>query len=160
MEKVKINWDEVESVCSRIVMKIGQSNEWPNTIVAVANGGSIPAVTIANMMGIKNIVYVTATHYGNDETRLPSVSIKSPSVLWTFEPSETVLVVDDIYDTGDTIKAITKQIFASNSNSSPKIITATVFLRENAPDAFKHLTHYGKIAKAGVWLDFPWEKSS
>ena len=160
---VFISWCEVQEACSKLVMKIGQSSEFPKVIVAIANGGSVPAVIMSHAMGIREVLYVRATHYDDNGTRFPDVSVRLENSMWELGPEATVLIVDDIYDSGDTLHAVVNEIMAIRKSVPwrvmPKIITATLFLRENASIRETGLTHYGKIAKSGTWLVFPWEKT-
>ena len=165
MEKQIISWEEVEDACSKLVMKIGQSRDWPSKIIAVANGGSVPAVIMSHLMGIRDVIYIRSTHYSNDGVMLPEVEVSLENSLWELCRYEPVLIVDDIYDTGDTMNAVVSKIKTLNKEVPwrvlPNLITATMYLREGAPDYGSIIpTHYGKVAKAGAWLVFPWEKDS
>jgi hypothetical protein len=161
--KVSVSWGEVTETCNRLVMKISQSKDWPKIIVAIANGGSVPAVIMSHAMGIREILYVRATHYAEDGTRSPNVGVQLENSMWELDPSAPVLIVDDIYDTGDTLHAVVNEIMALNKTTPwrvmPKIITATLFLRGNSTNLSSGPTHYGRIATEGTWLVFPWEKS-
>ena len=61
-----------------------------------------------------------------------------------------VLVVDDICDTGDTMKHVTKQLALGNIPYT----TACICTKEK----FTHwLDHYGTVVPDNRWVVFPWE---
>ena len=61
-----------------------------------------------------------------------------------------VLVVDDICDTGDTMKWITQKLALADI----KYQTACILTKEKHT---KWLKHYGSVVPDDKWIVFPWE---
>ena len=122
--KLYLSWKWVDSQINTIGDKLeGKDLEF---VSGVPRGGLIPAVMMSHVFGIKYISYSSAK-------LLPK------------ELREKTLVVDDIADTGHTLKEAIGLDF----------ITSTLAMRQGSqslPD------FYGEYINNDSWLVFPWEK--
>ena len=112
-------------------------------IVAIARGGLQLGSWMSYVLN-KDLVVVT-------------ISLRDNPGIW-FPPSwETMneypyLVVDDIVDSGETIKAFKRNVPATN-----KFWTATLhWCQENSPD--RKPDFYAAIKNKSDWIVYPWEK--
>lgn len=104
----------------------------PDVVLAITRGGLVPATYIAHALGIANIQCCRNNPPSFDGTN-------------TF-----VLIVDDISDSGDTLRDIVKQIKCEHT-------TATIFKRYNTkfePD------YFGVEVTTDEWITFPWENKN
>lgn len=100
----------------------------PSAIFAVARGGLVPATYIAHALGVKLVTSKLSDLVGD------------------------ILIVDDISDSGETIKEVLA--YCSNSEVYNDIKVATIFERYNTKvkPAFS-----GQVVTTDEWIKFPWE---
>ena len=124
MKKCSITWDTIDNLITIIAREI--ISESPNiyNIYGIPRGGLIPAVLLSHKLGIP----VTQ-------------NLKSYS-----------LIVDDMVDSGETMKiALTE---AKLSSSNKKVYTAVLFKRDTStftPD------FHGRELSEPSWVVYPWE---
>jgi len=121
MEKIYLSWDDVNDAVESLAHQIKNSNEHIEAITGLPRGGLIPAVLLSHKLG------------------LPYVNLSNDC-----EGHENVLVVDDICDSGETLKEY-HQFFT----------TATIHYKQLAivkPD------FYYSLAPENEWVVYPWEQ--
>jgi hypoxanthine phosphoribosyltransferase len=121
MEKIYLSWNDIEDAVESLAHQIKQSDESIEAITGLPRGGLIPAVLLSHKLGLP---YVNSY---ND-----------------FDGYENVLVVDDICDSGETLKEH-HQFFT----------TATIHYKQTAivkPD------FYYSLAPRDKWIVYPWEQ--
>ena len=124
--KIFLSWDDIKNVVEKVVEKIGDLKEKPFYLYGIPRGGLIPATWISHKTGIKY------------------QQLNSSQISKTADLSH-ILVIDDICDSGKTLKEIRENY--------PKIQIACLYYKETAseiPDI------YGEIV-GDEWLVFPWE---
>lgn len=127
-DKQRLSWDSVLSLVMSICNDIVTSKTKFNRVVGVHRGGLIPAVMVSHSLNI------------------PMLTMKTNDVL-PFRRSELekTLVIDDIYDSGLTLRAI----MANNAG----VKCAALVHNINLPD----LDFYGCKQDLESWIVFPWE---
>ena len=121
-----LSWGDIEEVVDKVVEKIDNLEKKPFYIYGVPRGGLIPATWISHKTGIKY-------------QQINSAQISKMADL------SHILIIDDICDSGKTVKEIRKNY--------PKVKVACLYYKETAsetPDI------YGEIIGED-WLVFPWE---
>ena len=147
MEKDCITFDVV-NLYTRII-----ANELKDKgithVIGVARGGLVPATIISYMLDKPLITYGISSYKGTKKTE----KIHTSQPLNTAELKENnahVLVVDDICDTGDTMKYITTNLALGSISYK----TACIFTKEKHKE---WLDHYGLVVPDDKWIVFPWE---
>jgi hypoxanthine phosphoribosyltransferase len=124
--KAFLSWDDIEKQVDKLAEQINRMDKKPFYIYGVPRGGAIPAVWLSHKTGIN--------YY----------QLNSSQISKTADLSH-ILIVDDICDSGETIKKL-KENF-------PKCQIATLYYKETAidkPDIYGEISTYD-------WLYFPWE---
>ena len=122
----------------------------PTAILAITRGGLIPATILAYMLDVRRIHTVRVQHYDNKNSRLES----GPQFVEETRPldelnvyTERLLIVDDIIDTGDTLKLVRR----AAHNHAEDIKVAALYVRSDQ----KHSADwYWKVEDE--WVVFPW----
>lgn len=144
-----ISWDDLHRDARALAWHLSEKGEWKG-VVAVARGGLIPAVLVARDLNIRVMETVAVEGYNVDDER-PAMD---EAARVTFLPAtagdgEGWLVVDDLADTGRTLKVL-REIM-------PKAHFATVYVKpKGRPLVDTFVTEVGQE----TWIDFPWEISS
>lgn len=119
-----------------VVNQIRESGKQFNTILCCGRGGLVPAAFLAHRLGIKTVIHLT------NARETPTEGLRTVSV------TSHLLVVDDISDTGETFKSMTRYVKEGFS-------TAALYER--------HSTAYpcdfvGERLHNEDWVDFTWEE--
>ena len=126
-----------------------------DTILCITRGGLIPAGMLAYELGIKNIVTINASSYNDDNSQEEFVSIEklSKKDIKKLNASNHILIVDDIIDSGNTIKAIKKYLFEKiNVN-----VKYSVFSIVSKKIELNNYYIYNMTGNDN-WVVFPWDK--
>lgn len=117
---------------------------WPTTILYLPRGGAVPATHLSHLLNIKQVLPVTR---------------KCNSLLDILSSERSVLLIDDISDTGKQL-ANTIQLLQSYQrlrdiqNTPFHLRTITPWIRQNTrvrPDIFV------RELQGDSWIIFPWE---
>ncbi len=117
-------------------------------IVGIARGGLFPALIISHLLDVpmESVYYSSERGAGdgkNHKNFLPKLSAK---------PYSQILIVDDIYDTGNTLVEVTNYYITQQYDVS----TAVLYYKEGSarrdPDVYIQ-----QIPKDAPWIVFPYE---
>ena len=118
----------------------------PEILLAVARGGLTLSHLMAQAFNIRDLYTLNSIHY-DGEKKLDSFDVFNiPDLSW----ANRVLIIDDIVDSGETMKEILFILKEKFPNIEFKI--ATLFYKNTAlikPDF--------SIREANEWIDFFWE---
>jgi xanthine phosphoribosyltransferase len=117
-----------------------------DAIIGVARGGLTLAHAMAEGMDIREVQTIRTEFY--DKTcKRDSLSIFGEC---SFKNLKRVLVVDDISDSGETLKAVMKSLIDTNTHIEFK--SATLFYKKTSV----YEPHFW-INEADEWIEFFWE---
>ncbi|MFL2622748.1 MAG: phosphoribosyltransferase [Candidatus Marisimplicoccus sp.] len=146
MKKSILSNNEINNAIKEIVNQIDISGFTPEIIISINRGGCIPGVYLSH--------YFKKPHNIIDIKSLKANSLKDFSLLTnTLKKNKSVLVIDDINDSGKTFD-IVKKIFSSSNNE-----IRFAALINNVSSKTKIDFHGQLIDKRDnpVWYVFPWE---
>ena len=149
-----LDWSDITKNVDKICAEILKSEVNIDCVVGLSRGGLIPAVMIANQLGV-NKVY----SYG-----LRSYSNKTGGDIQTYQfldsgdvgHVEHVLVVDDISDRGETLGYVKKQLCKPTPTTYKHLMIHTCTLCFKPHTDFIP-TWYGESVDNDDWVIFPWE---
>ena len=137
--------DFIDSL-NKIIEQIKKSNWSPNVIFSINRGGCIPGIYLSHHLNLKHKVIDIQLR---DSNKPPDLKIIKEKI----KEFDNVLLVDDINDSGETLK-----IIYDLNNPSKIIYNATLIYNQES----KVKTHfYGKMIKRSEdknWYVFPWEE--
>ena len=118
----------------------------PEILLAVARGGLTLSHLMAQAMDMRNLYTLNSIHY-EGELKLDTFNIFNiPDV----SHAKKVLIVDDIVDSGETMREILKVLSEKFPNVEFKL--ATLFYKNTAV-----LRPNYSVREANEWIDFFWE---
>ncbi len=150
-EKQYLSWQQIEAIVAALAQPLrGQAFD---ALLAVTRGGLVPAGLIAYHLGIRNILVAAVQFYTGVGRRaeMPSF-LQFPAD--PFLHGKTVLVVDDIWDSGKTISAVKGRVLAAGGTP----ITAVLHYKPNASVFVDTPDHY--VEATDAWIVYPWEPAS
>tara|TARA_R100001082_G_scaffold110544_1_gene90765 strand:- start:340 stop:783 length:444 start_codon:yes stop_codon:yes gene_type:complete len=147
MDKKVITFEEINFLARTIASRI--EDEGITHVVGLARGGLVPATIISYKLDLPLLACGVSSYEGTKKTE--NFRLHQPLNLAQFQAVNAhVLVVDDICDTGDTMKWITQKLALADI----KYQTACILTKEKHT---KWLKHYGSVVPDDKWIVFPWE---
>ncbi len=136
-----VSWDEIQFLCRGLAERIHAAHPEMNRILAITRGGLFPAGILARELNIKCIETVGIESYAEKEQGKIQL-LKEFSA----DFSENILVVDDLADTGNTLRYLRKSL------KNP--IVATLFVKPKGKDLVEF---YAEEVEQKTWVRFPWD---
>jgi hypoxanthine phosphoribosyltransferase len=142
------SWDQIYDFLLNIAKRIRRNGFKPDIILGVSRGGWPPARVMSDLLENPNVVNVAAEFYvGVAETRDKPVITQPVSVS---VKNKKVLVVDDIADTGQSLKLVLSHL---EEEGASEVKTTTIYYK---PWSALIPDYYEKETTS--WIVFPWER--
>jgi hypoxanthine phosphoribosyltransferase len=143
-----VSLDEVVETCDRLAQQISASDFHPDFIIAIARGGFTPARFLCDFLHVGALAAIRVEHYQAGAKRTGQAEVTIP--LAADIRDAQVLIVDDVNDSGDTLKVASSHV----AGFSPAQVHTAV-LHE------KYTTTWcadfrGPELKQWRWLLYPW----
>ena len=130
---------------TRLLLKQFSDDDF-DTIIGVARGGLTLAHMLSEALEIRNVQSISTQLY-DDTHKRDCITITDSCSLQT---SKNILLVDDIADSGETLKALYNHLTLTYPDLHFK--TATLFYKSSSvyePDFW--------VKEADTWIEFFWE---
>lgn len=178
MNKVYYSWNDIERQCQSIVNQIAKHRWMPDYVVGITRGGNIPATIISHMLGVRcEALKVALRDNAECESNLwmaedafgyvPEEKQTDIKSRWDIDARKKILVVDDINDSGDTLKWIQRDwesaCFPHEEHAWGSVWEKSVrfaVLTNNVASEFDGVAYSAaEINKAeeDQWIVYPWE---
>lgn len=144
-----VSWDDVYSLSKRLASKIVDSRFEVDTIVALARSGFVPGRIISDFLGVTDLVSLKVEHWLNltgkhqEEANIP---YKIPFRIG----GKKILIVDDLVDTGKSMKASVEYLNGFNPHDIKTAVMQYITTSSIRPD------YYVTEVKDWVWFIYPW----
>lgn len=138
--------DFIDSL-NKIVEQIENSNWSPNVIISINRGGCVPGIYLSHRLNLKHKVIDIQFR---DSNRSPDFKLVKQKI----KRFDNILLVDDINDSGKTLKTI----YDLSNVYLKKIYNATLIYNQ---ESIIKTDFYGRMIKRSEdknWYIFPWEE--
>jgi hypoxanthine phosphoribosyltransferase len=142
-----MDWNLFYRLARQVAKKVNSSGYKPDLIVGLARGGWVLARVLCDLIGVKDLVSLKVEHWGITATPDGKAKLKYP--LKVDLKGKNVLVVDDITDTGESMRVAVKYV---QSLKPSEIRTAA--LRHITSSKFRP-DYFGEEI-SWRWVIFPW----
>lgn len=139
-----VSWDQFHRDSKALAWRLVEKREEWKGIIAITRGGLIPAGIIARELEIKVIETIGVSSYDDKTQRELRVMKDIDKDL--IGDGEGWLVVDDLVDTGNTVKILRQML--------PKAHIATVYAK---PAGEPLVETYVTWVSQDTWIYFPWD---
>jgi len=143
-----ITWEEVYSLCRKLVQQLRRANFRIDVIVAIARGGFVPGRLLSDMLGIHDLTSFKIEHY-QGAYKQHEAYVRYP--LNADISGRNVLLLDDVCDSGDTFSVGVEHI--RQYGTVNEIRTAALHLKTVSkfiPD------FYAGTVSEWRWHIYPW----
>lgn len=160
MEKHFIESSQLLEDSFELAWKVFESGYRPNYIVGVWRGGAPIGIAVQELLDVLGLesdhIAIRTSYYSSLGKANKQVMVYGLSyVIKKLESEDSLLIVDDVFDTGNSIEQVIKDIKEACKKNTPDIKIATPYFKPNQnktnrkPDYFIHETD--------KWLVFPHE---
>ena len=160
MDKLFIQADELLSDSFKLAWKVYESGYRPNYIIGVWRGGAPIGIAVQEFLDVLGVpsdhIAIRTSHYKGMGDRDSKVEVYGLNyIIKQVESEDSLLIVDDVHDTGISIQKIILDIQTACKKNTPEIKVATPYFKPNKnqtnrqPDFYLHETE--------KWLVFPHE---
>jgi hypoxanthine phosphoribosyltransferase len=160
VEKVFISSQQLLEDSFNLALQVFESGYRPNYIVGVWRGGAPVGIAVQELLDVMgfesdHIAIRTSSYTGIGE-RGKHIKVHGLTYLIKrLEAEDSLLIVDDVYDTGLSVQQVVSDLKAACKKNTPQIRIATPYFKpsnnqtDQEPDYFIHETD--------KWLVFPHE---
>ena len=146
-EREIMTWDIFGTASRDLATMVADSGYEPDIILAIARGGLLAAGALGYALAVKNLYTMNVEFYTGVDERLPVPMILPPVPDLVELRFARVLIVDDVADTGHTLK-IVEEFFRGRVKE-----VRSAFLYEK-PRSVVKCDYAWK--KTDLWINFPW----
>ena len=137
-----VSWEELHRATRELARRQLPAEQYKG-IIAVSRGGLVPAAIVARELNIRVVDCVAVSSYDHDEQRDDLQLLKDVTATGD---GEGFLVVDDLVDTGNTLKFLRDRL--------PKAKFVTVYAKPAGMDLVDDLV---ADLEQDTWIHFPWD---
>jgi len=160
MDKLFIQSDELLKDSFNLAWQVYESGYRPNYIIGVWRGGAPIGIAVQEFLDVLGVpsdhIAIRTSHYKGIDLRDSQVQVYGLNyIIKQVESEDSLLIVDDVHDTGISIQKIISDLQTACKKNTPEIKVATPYFKpkknktERKPDFYIHETE--------KWLVFPHE---
>ena len=160
MDKLFIQADELLGDSFKLAWQVYESGYRPNYIIGVWRGGAPIGIAVQEFLDVLGVpsdhIAIRTSHYKGIDERDSQVQVYGLNyVIKQVESEDSLLIVDDVHDTGISIQKIILDLQTACKKNTPEIKVATPYFKpmknmtDRKPDFYLHETE--------KWLVFPHE---
>jgi hypoxanthine phosphoribosyltransferase len=160
MKKTFIQADQLLEDSFKLAWNVYESGFRPNYIVGVWRGGAPIGIAVQEFLEVLGVssdhIAITTSHYSGIDQHNANVTVYGLNyVIRQLESEDSLLIVDDVHDTGLSIQQVVNDLKTACKKNTPEIKVATPYFKptknktDRKPDFYLHETD--------EWLVFPHE---
>jgi hypoxanthine phosphoribosyltransferase len=146
-EKEILSWSAFGGACRALARTVAATGFQPEIILGIARGGLLPAAAMAYALDVKNVFMISVEFYTGIDERLDFPVMLPPLLNAVDIKGARVLIVDDVADTGGTLK-LTKDFCAEHV---AEVRCAVLYEKPRSIVKCEFVWR-----RTELWIDFPW----
>ena len=145
--KEHLSWETYGRAAREMAQLIADDGFRPDIILAIARGGLFFAGSLGYALSVKNLYTMNVEYYTGEDERL-DVPVVLPPYLELVDLEESnILVVDDVADTGHTLKMV--RDFCEGKVGDVR--TAVLYEKDRSVVKCDYIWK-----RCNLWIEFPW----
>jgi hypoxanthine phosphoribosyltransferase len=158
-ETAEYSWADTDRLTRALAARLSLDGFIPDAIIGIARGGCIPAVHLSHLLKVRPFYAVHFQTTLSDAVRAPRILPKPfPSPQLAALRGLKVLVVDDVINTGETMRAAIELV---EGHTPGELRSAALVWDKLSPDGLAALEMASCdywIESVDAWVIFPWNK--
>ena len=149
-----VSWDEYHALIEKLALKIYKSGWEFDQILCLARGGTRPGDVLSRVFDRPLAIMSTSSYGSGANAERSRVEIAHYITMPRGELSGRVLLVDDLADSGETLRAVADRLRAGPLNIS-ELLTAVIWVKGIStvlPD------YYVEMLPSSPWIHQPFEE--
>jgi hypoxanthine phosphoribosyltransferase len=146
-EREILTWELFGQATRELATQVAADGFRPDVVIAIARGGLTVAGALAYALDVKNCGAMNVEFYTGIEERLDVPVVIPPALDLVEVAGLTVLVVDDVADTGYTLKLV-REVLAQH------VAEARTAVLYRKPRSIADPTYVWR--ETDRWINFPW----
>lgn len=146
-EREILTWSDFGVGTRALAQMVADDGFLPDIVLTIARGGLLPGGAVAYALSVKNVFVMNVEFYTGVDQRLDFPVMLPPQLDLVDIKGTNVLIVDDVADTGSTLKAV-------HDFCIPSVQTVrNAVLYEKSHSIVKCEYVWRRTDR---WIDFPW----
>jgi uncharacterized protein len=143
-----VTWEDQYRLARVLAGKIRSSGYRPDVVIAIGRGGYIPARILCDLLTLSRLTSVKVEHWGTPAEKEDQAVIRYP--LCTEIRGERVLIVDDVTDTGDSMRIVLGYV----KGLGPSEVRTAVLQHKEVSGFLPD--YYAEVCPTWQWIVYPW----
>jgi uncharacterized protein len=146
----RASWADVERWADTVAERVRLAGRVPEAIVGLTRGGWVPARLLGDRLGVHRLLSLRVQHWGVTASRDGQARLTEG--LSGDVAGASVLVLDDITDTGESLHLAREHVLAARPRSAETAAFVHIASSQFVPE------YWGEEIPrdAWVWVVFPW----
>ncbi len=140
-----VSWEQLHRDARALAWRLAAIEPF-TAIVAITRGGLVPAAIVARELDLRIVETVSIASYDGDNRQGKLEILKPISADITKDGGAKILVVDDLVDTGATVRIVRTLL--------PKAHVATLYAK---PFGRPYVDSFMTEVSQDTWIYFPWD---
>ena len=142
-----MTWSAFGDASRELATLVAESRYQPGIILGIARGGLLPGAAMAYALDVKNLFMMSIEFYTGVDERLDFPVMLPPLLDAVDIAGSRVLVVDDVADTGGTLKLV-------KDFCTEHVADVRCAVLYEKPRSLVPCEYVWK--RTDLWIDFPW----
>ena len=160
MEKHYIRSEDLIQDSFRLAWQVYEDGYRPNYIIGVWRGGAPIGIAVQEFFSVLGVpsdhIAIRTSHYKGIDDRSTEVQVYGLNyIIKQVESDDSLLIVDDVHDTGISIEKIVSDLQAACKKNTPEIRVATPYFKPSKNKTSRTPDYY--LHETDKWLVFPHE---
>ena len=160
MEKHYIRSEDLIQDSFRLAWQVYEDGYRPNYIIGVWRGGAPIGIAVQEFFSVLDVpsdhIAIRTSHYKGIDDRNTEVQVYGLNyIIKQVESDDSLLIVDDVHDTGISIEKIVSDLQSACKKNTPEIRVATPYFKPSKNKTSRTPDYY--LHETDRWLVFPHE---
>ena len=160
MEKHYIRSEDLIQDSFRLAWQVYEDGYRPNYIIGVWRGGAPIGIAVQEFFSVLGVpsdhIAIRTSHYRGIDDRSTEVQVYGLNyIIKQVESDDSLLIVDDVHDTGISIEKIVSDLQSACKKNTPEIRVATPYFKPSKNKTSRTPDYY--LHETDRWLVFPHE---
>ena len=160
MDKHYIRSEDLIQDSFRLAWQVYEDGYRPNYIIGVWRGGAPIGIAVQEFFSVLGVpsdhIAIRTSHYKGIDDRSTEVQVYGLNyIIKQVESDDSLLIVDDVHDTGISIEKIVSDLQSACKKNTPEIRVATPYFKPSKNKTSRVPDYY--LHETDNWLVFPHE---